>query len=265
MSATTIAMWANKGGCGKTLCSTHAAAVAVGAGNSACVVNLDVQADAMRRAGEHRDEDDWYMDDKVQSPDGYEVIYSAHRVPSRVPGADLILADLPPGGAAVRLVAPDVWVCPTGTLDAVDNLRMAAPELQQQCPVIVVLLTGHDAGGAVAGRRVAEAALTLPDVLVWPVVVPYSRLIAKSAAERVLVWRLSGSEGMAGPEVLGEACLGITRFAQQVAAARTTDGGRLQARAQRCAASASGQVPKTLRQLNEIVSARTVTPMRRSS
>jgi hypothetical protein len=260
----TIAMWANKGGTGKTLYSTHAAAVAAGDGNTACVVNLDVQPDAMRRAGEHRDEDDWYIDDRVQSADGYEVIYSSLRVPSSVPGADLILADLPPGGAAVRLVAPDVWVCPTGTLDAVDNLRMATPELQQQCPVIVVLLTGHDAGGAVSGRRVAEAALALPDVLVWPVAVPFSRLIAKAAAERTLVWRVSGSEGMAGPEVLGEACLGITRFAQEVAADRTTDQGRLQALTERCAASARGQVPKTLHNLNEIMSTQAVTPIRRS-
>jgi len=265
MGTTVMAMWANKGGTGKTLYATHSASVAAGDGLSACVVNLDVQPDGMRRAGAHRDENDWYMDDRVRSEDGYEVIYSAHRVPSQVPGADMILADLPPGGAAVRLVAPDVWVCPTGTLDAVDNLRMAIPELKQQGPVIVVLLTGHDAGGDAAGRRIAEAASELPGVLLWPVEVPYSRLIAQAAAERQMVWRLQDSAGMSGPETMSEACLGLVRFAQDVAAHRTTDLGQLQRRMERCADSACGGMTKNLRRLAKVMDDTTVTPMRRRS
>lgn len=265
MGTTVMAMWANKGGTGKTLYATHSGAVAIGDGLSACVVNLDVQPDGMRRSGAYRDEDDWYMDDRVQSDDGYEVIYSAHRVPSQIPGADLILADLPPGGAAVQLVAPDVWVCPTGTLDAVDNLRMAIPELKQQGPVIVVLLTGHDAGGDAAGRRVAEAAASLSDVLLWPDVVPYSRLIAQAAAERQMVWRLPGSAGLAGPETMGEACLGLVRFAQDVAAHRTTDMGQLQRRMERCATSAHGSMTKNLQQQGAAMNSTSVTSIHQRS
>jgi hypothetical protein len=233
------AFWCPKGAQGKTLHSTHLAGAAAALGRRAVVVNLDVQADTMRRAGgEQARDESWYMDDVAETEGGYQAIYSASRVPTRLPGADVIAADMPPSPSAIRLCAPDTWIVPVRQRDAVDNLRDALPILREQCPVVVVLLTGHDGGGLDVAMTIESEVGRLPGVIVWPEQVRYARGIARSPDLRRLVWNLPDCAGTYGSEAMWTAARGLLHFIEAVAANRTADRTVLLDLAGRCAAEA---------------------------
>ncbi len=204
----TVAIFARKGGVGKSTTSFNLACHAARSGIKSMLISMDPQGDSIRWANKDRP---LKMDDLFTSEHGVKTLYLPYSREREMDlglgsmGLDLLIVDMPPVHEAIEHVKPDLWVIPVDGRNAIIDTMPCIKHMKTKCPHIAWLPNRINAGGESAASAIREALAELGDQ-VLPEVAD-SAVIARSGEASTPVWK-APFQGI-GATMLVNACNSI--------------------------------------------------------